>query len=143
MELEAEHHDALEKLSIATKKIATERKPTTAKKAAVSKKKTTPKSTASKPKSTKSSKTTSSKAKSKSAQTGKDDLTEIVGIGPVIQKKLIRNGIKTFEQIAGWTQKDAQAIDEKLAFKDRVKREEWVKQAKALVRAKARENKKK
>ena len=62
-----------------------------------------------------------------------DKLTEIDGIGPVIEKKLAAAGVNTFKQIAEWTAEDVAKFDEELSFKGRIDREEWVKQAQAKV----------
>ncbi|MGJ8545543.1 MAG: 50S ribosomal protein L21 [Sulfitobacter sp.] len=70
----------------------------------------------------------------KKAATDGDDLSEISGVGPVIVKKLHGEGITTFAQIAAWTDADVEAIEEKLSFKGRVGREEWIKQAKELTK---------
>jgi large subunit ribosomal protein L21 len=73
------------------------------------------------------------KAKKAAASDG-DDLTTISGVGPVIVKKLHGEGVTTFAQIAAWTDADVEAIEEKLSFKGRVGREEWIKQAKELAK---------
>ncbi len=65
---------------------------------------------------------------------GGDDLSAIAGIGPVIVKKLNGEGITTFAQIAGWSEEDVAAIEEKLSFKGRVGREDWIAQAKELAK---------
>ena len=67
----------------------------------------------------------------KQAEPVADKLTEIDGIGPVIEKKLIAAGVTTFKQIADWGKADIEKFDEELSFKGRIDREEWVKQAKA------------
>ena len=67
------------------------------------------------------------------AESAADKLTDINGIGPVIEKKLIAAGVTTFKQIAEWTATDVEEFDEKLSFKGRIDREEWVKQAQAKV----------
>lgn len=64
---------------------------------------------------------------------GADDLTKISGVGPVIVKKLTDLGYTTFKQIAELTPEEIAEIDEKLNFKGRIEREEWVKQAKELA----------
>ena len=64
---------------------------------------------------------------------GSDKLTEIDGIGPVIEKKLVAAGITSFKQIAEWTAEDVAKFDVELSFKGRIEREEWIKQAKAKV----------
>ena len=74
--------------------------------------------------------------KEKAEQTAKtdgDQLTEINGIGPVIAQKLNDSGIATFQQIADFTAEQIAEIDEKLNFKGRIDREEWVAQAKKLT----------
>lgn len=75
-------------------------------------------------------------APKKAAKASKDgdDLTEISGVGPVIVKKLHGEGVTTFAQIAEWTDADVEAIEEKLSFKGRVGREDWIAQAKELAK---------
>jgi len=70
-------------------------------------------------------------AKAKKSTEG-DDLTRISGVGPVLVEKLNANGVTTFAQIAAWTPEDIAEFDEKLNFKGRIEREEWIAQAKAL-----------
>jgi len=72
-------------------------------------------------------------AKKAAATDGADKLTDINGIGPVIEKKLVAAGVSTFAQIAAWSDADIAKFDEELSFKGRIEREEWVKQAKELV----------
>ena len=62
-----------------------------------------------------------------------DKLTEINGIGPVIEGKLNALGVTTFQQIADFTAEDIERIDGELNFKGRIDREEWISQAKAKV----------
>jgi len=64
----------------------------------------------------------------------KDDLTLISGVGPKLQEKMYKEGITHLEQIAAWKAADIREFDEKLFFKGRIKRDEWVKQAKALLK---------
>lgn len=64
----------------------------------------------------------------------RDDLKVINGIGPVIEKTLNRYGIKSWEQLASLKVKDVKTIDEKLNFPGRINREQWVSQAKALIK---------
>jgi len=45
---------------------------------------------------------------------------------------LAKEGISTYKQVASWSAKDVRDWGEKLGFGDRIVREEWVKQAKAL-----------
>jgi len=69
-------------------------------------------------------------------ESGQDKLSTIKGIGPVIEKKLNDLGIYQFEQIASWTKEQELWIGSQIAFPTRVMREEWVKQAKELVKDK-------
>lgn len=62
-----------------------------------------------------------------------DDLKRIKGIGPTLENKLNSQGITQFAQIARWTAADRAKFSELLSFKGRIEREEWVKQAQALV----------
>ena len=62
-----------------------------------------------------------------------DNLTDINGIGPVIEGKLKAMGITTFQQIADLSAEDVERIDGELNFKGRIEREEWISQAKAKV----------
>ncbi len=62
-----------------------------------------------------------------------DKLTDINGIGPVIEGKLNAMGITTFKQIAEFSAEDVERIDGELNFKGRIEREEWISQAKEKV----------
>jgi len=62
-----------------------------------------------------------------------DDLKKISGVGPVIEKKLNELGIYHFKQIAELTNEQALAIDEAIAFKGRIERDDWLGQAKKLM----------
>jgi large subunit ribosomal protein L21 len=63
------------------------------------------------------------------ATSGADDLTKISGVGPAIVKKLNVNGITSFSQIAAWTPEQVSEFDEKLNFKGRIERDDWIAQA--------------
>lgn len=65
-----------------------------------------------------------------------DDLKLIGGVGPALEKKLHDAGVTSLKQIAGWKKADIAEFDEKLDFKGRIEREDWVAQAKALVSGK-------
>ena len=65
---------------------------------------------------------------------GADDLTKISGVGPVIVGKLEKLGITTFKQVADFTAEDIARIDEELNFKGRIERDDWVSQAKELMK---------
>lgn len=76
------------------------------------------------------------KAKAKAAPKAKvegDDLSKINGVGPTLVAKLNDAGITTFAQIAAWTADDVASFDEKLNFKGRIERDDWIAQAKALI----------
>jgi len=68
------------------------------------------------------------------ADAGADDLKQLSGVGPALEKKLHENGVTTFAQIAAWTEADIADMDEKLNFKGRIEREDWVAQAKDLAK---------
>lgn len=74
------------------------------------------------------------KAAKAAKKTDGDDLSQISGVGPVIVGKLNDAGITTFAQIAAWTDADVEEIEEKLSFKGRVGREDWIAQAKELAK---------
>jgi large subunit ribosomal protein L21 len=68
-----------------------------------------------------------------------DDLLEIKGVGEVIRKKLHRAGIYTFRQIASWRPRQIKALSEDLKLSDRVKRDQWQRQARVRHRVKYHE----
>ncbi len=64
-----------------------------------------------------------------------DDLKQIKGVGPKLEKMLNTMGVWHFDQVAGWRKKEVEWVDENLeGFKGRVSRDEWVKQAKVLAK---------
>jgi len=90
---------------------------------------------------TKSASAKSSATKEKAApkktasKSEKDDLSEINGIGPVYSKELNKIGYTTFEQIANLTEADKKKIEEIDGLTaELIESEEWVKQAKALLK---------
>ncbi|PSJ57177.1 ATP-binding cassette domain-containing protein [Kumtagia ephedrae] len=72
------------------------------------------------------------------AETAPDKLTLIKGIGPVNARKLNEHGVYRFEQIASWKAADIRAAEAYLEFDGRIAREDWVGQAKRLVKAAAK-----
>jgi len=63
-----------------------------------------------------------------------DDLKQIRGIGPAFERELKRLGVRTFEQIAGWTASDIEEIAPKIkARRERIYREDWVSKAAELA----------
>ncbi|RAJ99801.1 hypothetical protein LX87_01497 [Larkinella arboricola] len=66
-----------------------------------------------------------------------DDLKEINGIGPFFEKKLHSLRIYTFRQLASFTTEDVQKLSDIIElFPDRIERENWIGQARALYRQK-------
>lgn len=62
-----------------------------------------------------------------------DDLTQIKGIGPKIADQLRALGITSLAQIATLSPADVARLDQVLAFKGRIEREQWIEQARAIL----------
>lgn len=63
-----------------------------------------------------------------------DNLKEIEGIGPAMEKMLNGLGFWHFDQLAGWSDADVAVVDGELkGFKGRITRDKWVAQAKIIV----------
>lgn len=62
-----------------------------------------------------------------------DDLTRIKGIGSKLSALLNELGVFHFRQIAGWSEPEAAWVDDYLAFKGRVARENWIEQARGFA----------
>jgi predicted flap endonuclease-1-like 5' DNA nuclease len=63
-----------------------------------------------------------------------DDLKEIEGIGPAMEKLVNGMGFYHFDQIASWSDADVAVVDgEMTSFKGRITRDKWVAQAKIIV----------
>jgi NADH-quinone oxidoreductase subunit E len=62
-----------------------------------------------------------------------DDLKRISGVGPKLEQVLNGRGIKRFADIAGWSDADIERIDTEFGFDGRIRRDDWVGQAKALL----------
>lgn len=141
---------AAKKTTSTAKKTAAKTK--TAAKSTTSKAKSAASKTASKAKSTASktatkAKSTASKAKSTAKKAAPkppvlftsrpdsvDDLKLIKGVGPKLEKTCNGIGVYQFAQIANWKKADIATVDDKLSFKGRIERDEWVKQAKILAK---------
>lgn len=65
-----------------------------------------------------------------------DDLKKITGVGPKLEQTLNDLGIWHYEQVAKLKKKDIAWVDERLRFKGRIERDDWVGQAKELAKAK-------
>jgi predicted flap endonuclease-1-like 5' DNA nuclease len=74
-------------------------------------------------------------ARLKAARKGKaDDLKEIEGIGPAMEKLVNSLGFYHFDQIASWSDADVALVDAEMkTFKGRIARDKWVAQAKLIV----------
>ena len=66
-----------------------------------------------------------------------DDLKQITGVGPVLEGKLHALGITKFEQIANFSADDIAKVDERLNFKGRIERDDWLSQAAELAKGAA------
>lgn len=65
----------------------------------------------------------------------KDNLKLISGVGPKLENLLNQNGVFYFWQVAEWSNRDIDIMDERLdAFKGRIGRDNWVEQAGQLRR---------
>jgi predicted flap endonuclease-1-like 5' DNA nuclease len=63
-----------------------------------------------------------------------DDLKEIEGIGPALEKLVNSMGFYHFDQIASWSDADVALVDGEMTnFKGRITRDKWVAQAKIIV----------
>jgi predicted flap endonuclease-1-like 5' DNA nuclease len=62
-----------------------------------------------------------------------DDLKQISGIGPGIEKILHELGIYHFRQIAEFTPANVAWVNQRLRFKGRIEREDWIGQARRLA----------
>lgn len=63
---------------------------------------------------------------------GADDLKRISGVGPKLEGVLNELGFYHFDQVARWTSEEIQWVDNRLKFKGRIVRDDWVSQAKAF-----------
>lgn len=64
-----------------------------------------------------------------------DDLKNISGVGPVLEKKLNALGVTTFAQVAAMSRDDIEKLDDALSFKGRIDRDKWLEQAAELAKA--------
>lgn len=64
-----------------------------------------------------------------------DDLKQIKGVGPALEKLLNELGFFHFDQIAAWSADEVAWVDQNLkGFKGRVSRDNWIAQAKDLAK---------
>jgi predicted flap endonuclease-1-like 5' DNA nuclease len=106
-------------------------KPVAAKKPAAAKKPTP--APAANPK--EAPKDTGSSMLTKPRDGGKDDLKKIKGVGPGLEKTLNELGIFHYDQVAKWDADDIAWVDDRLKFKGRIVRDDWVGQAKDFAQA--------
>ena len=66
-----------------------------------------------------------------------DDLKDIVGVGPFLERKLHSLGIYTFRQVANFTKEDIDKVNELIEFfPGRIERDNWVEQSKEFYQKK-------
>ncbi|MDG1339838.1 MAG: 50S ribosomal protein L21 [Paracoccaceae bacterium] len=65
---------------------------------------------------------------------GADDLKKISGVGPKLEGVLHSSGVFHFDQIAAWGPEEVAYMDDKLSFKGRIDRDEWIKQAQEFMK---------
>ncbi|WP_077919803.1 hypothetical protein [Spirosoma sp. 209] len=66
-----------------------------------------------------------------------DDLKDIVGVGPFLERKLHSLGIYTFRQVANFTKEDIDQVNEIIEFfPGRIERDNWVDQSKSFYEKK-------
>ncbi|MBB4289426.1 NADH-quinone oxidoreductase subunit E [Rhizobium leguminosarum] len=62
-----------------------------------------------------------------------DDLKLITGIGPKLEQVLNARGIRSFAEIAAWSDEEIVRLDAELGFNGRIGRDDWTGQAKVLA----------
>ncbi len=83
-----------------------------------------------------SAKTESAELKFMDSPNGEpDDLKKISGVGPKIEEQLNELGIYHYSQIMAFSTEEVAMVDEKLNFKGRIERDDWLSQAKELSQA--------
>lgn len=65
---------------------------------------------------------------------GADDLKKISGVGPKLEGVLNELGFWHFDQIAAWTAEEIAWVDNRLKFKGRIERDDWIGQAAELAK---------
>lgn len=73
-------------------------------------------------------------AEPKTPKSGADNLRLLAGLGPKIESRLREAGVTSLKQIASWKAQDVEAISKELKLGNRIAREKWVEQAKALIK---------
>ncbi|MEM9797005.1 MAG: 50S ribosomal protein L21 [Pseudomonadota bacterium] len=62
-----------------------------------------------------------------------DDLKQIKGVGPKLEQTLHEIGVFHFDQIAAWGPEEIAYMDDRLSFKGRIERDNWIEKAKELA----------
>ena len=62
-----------------------------------------------------------------------DDLKRIRGVGTLIERKLNAMGYTTYADVANWSSNEVDRISQKLDFRGRIERENWIEQARILA----------
>ncbi|HGG06751.1 MAG TPA: 50S ribosomal protein L21 [Aliiroseovarius sp.] len=62
-----------------------------------------------------------------------DDLKKISGVGPKLESTLHEIGVFHFDQIAAWGKAEIDYMDDRLSFKGRIERDNWIEQAKTFA----------
>ncbi len=65
----------------------------------------------------------------KGAKGDADDLKKISGVGPKLEGVLNEIGVYHFWQVAEWGPAEIEYMDDRLSFKGRIERDDWIKQA--------------
>jgi NADH-quinone oxidoreductase subunit E len=73
------------------------------------------------------------KVQGRGRKTAADDLKRISGVGPKLETVLKDRGIRSFADIASWSDADVARIDADLGFEGRIAKDDWVGQARALL----------
>jgi len=73
------------------------------------------------------------KAKPATRAVKADDLKLIAGIGPKLEQVLNAKGIRSFAEIAAWTDAEIARLDAELGFNGRIGRDDWTGHAKILA----------
>lgn len=68
-----------------------------------------------------------------SAPSEVDDLKLISGVGPKLEQTLNEMGIYKFAQVSVWGAREIAWVDQRLRFKGRIERDDWMSQAKILA----------
>jgi len=71
----------------------------------------------------------------RSTPNSRDDLKEIRGIGPALERKLLSHGIEHFAQIAEMSEQELEEVSERLSIaRNMGRRQQWIQQARELHR---------